>query len=128
MSPLPTEMAYHWWQRPGRRPGRELYHWHILFHDQPKVRELAATVQERLAGLSGLDMVPMRWLHMTIFIAGFADEIPDGAVEAMAANARRLLSATAPIPVSFGRILYHPQAVALAVEPAGALDPVLDAV
>ena len=35
-------MADHWWQRPGRRPGRELYHWHILFHDQPKVRELAA--------------------------------------------------------------------------------------
>src|ERR1700730_2680196 len=128
MSPLPTQMANHWWQRPGRRPGRELYHWHMLFHDQPTVRELAATAQERLAGMSGLDMVPMRWLHLTTYIVGFADEIPDGGVEAMAAEARRLLAGIAPIAVNLGRVFYHPQAVVLAVEPVGALDPVLDAV
>ncbi|MDB5063750.1 MAG: hypothetical protein JWM18_184, partial [Chloroflexi bacterium] len=40
MCPLPAQMADHWWQRPGRRPGRELYHWHMLFHDQPRVLEL----------------------------------------------------------------------------------------
>jgi 2'-5' RNA ligase len=128
MSPLPTQMANHWWQRPGRRPSRELYHWHMLFHDQPKVREVAAMAQERLAGMSGLDMVPLHWLHLTTYIAGFADEIPDGGVETMAAEARRLLAGIAPIPVNLGRVLYHPQAVALAVEPLGALDPVLDAV
>ena len=58
-------MSDHWWQRPGRRPGRELYHWHMLFHDQPRVLE---------------------------------------------------------------RVYHHPQAVVLAVEPSGALDPVLDVV
>ncbi len=128
MSPLPTEMADHWWQRPGRLPGRELYHWHILFHDQPAVRELVATAQERLAGLPGLDMVPLRWLHVTTYIAPFADEISDGQVAAMVDEARRLLGSIAPIPVSLGRVLYHPQAVTLAIEPFGALDPVLDAV
>jgi 2'-5' RNA ligase len=121
-------MDNHWWQRPGRRPGRELYHWHVLFDDQPRVRELAARAQERLVNLSGLDMVPMRWLHLTTYIAGFVDDVPNGGIEAMAAEARRLLAAIAPIPVSLGRVLYHPQAVALAVEPLGALDPVLDAV
>jgi hypothetical protein len=55
MSPLPTRIADHWWQRPGRLPGRELYHWHMLFHDQPEVHELAAMAQQRLAGLPGLD-------------------------------------------------------------------------
>jgi 2'-5' RNA ligase len=128
MSPLPTQMADHWWPRPGRRPGRELYHWHVLFHDQPRVRELAAMAQARLADLAGLDMVPMRWLHLTTYIAGFVDEVPDSGVDLMAAEAHRLLASTAPIPVSLGRVLYHPEAVALAVEPFGALGPVLDAV
>ena len=128
MSPLPTQMADHWWPRPGRRPGRELYHWHVLFHDQPRVRELAALAQERLAGLSGLDMVPIRWLHLTTYIAGFIDEVPDSGVELMAADARRLLASTVPITISLGRVLYHPEAVAIAVEPHGALGPVLDAV
>ena len=128
MSPLPTMMADHWWQRPGRLPGRELYHWHMLFHDQPKVRELAAMAQQRLAGLPGLDPVPERWLHLTTLIVGFADEVPRGDVDAMVAGARRRLADIAPIRVTLGRVLYHPQAVTLAVEPLGALDPVLEAV
>ena len=121
-------MADHWWQRPGRLPGRELYHWHMLFHDQPEVRELVAMAQQRLTGLPGLDMVPGGWLHLTTFIVGFADEISDDSIEAMTAEARLRLAAVAPIPVILGRVLYHPQAVALALEPPGALDPVLDAV
>jgi 2'-5' RNA ligase len=128
MSPLPTTMADHWWQRPGRRPGRELYHWHMLFHDQPRVEELAAIAQQRLAGLAGLDMVPRRWLHLTTLLVGFADEVPGARVDAMVAQARGRLAAIPPIPVTLGRVLYHPQAVTLAVEPLGALDPVLDAV
>jgi 2'-5' RNA ligase len=128
VSPLPTRMADHWWPRPGRPPDRELYHWHVLFHDQPKVRELAALAQGRLAGLESLDPVPAPWLHLTTLIVGFADEVPDRALEAMAGEARRLLAAAPPIPVRLGRVLYHPEAVALAVEPLGALDPLLEAV
>lgn len=128
VSPLPTTMADHWWHRPGRLPGRELYHWHMLFHDQPKVHELVAKAQQRLRGLPGLDMVPQGWLHLTTLIVGFADEIPYDSIEALTADARRRLASVAPIPVTLGRVLYHPQAVALALEPLGALDPVLDAV
>ncbi len=36
MVPLRTQMTGHWRQRPGRRPARLLYHWHMLFHDQPE--------------------------------------------------------------------------------------------
>jgi len=128
VSPLPAEMADHWWQRPGRTPGRELYHWHVLFHDQPLVRELAATAQRRLAGLPGLDLIPMEWLHLTTFIVGFADEVPGDAIEAMVRDAGRRLAEVAPIPVTLGRVYYHPQAIVLPVEPIGALDPILAAV
>jgi 2'-5' RNA ligase len=128
MLPLPTQMTDHWRQRPGRRPGRLLYHWHMLFHDQPEVRRLAATAQAKLAGLPGLDMVAEQWLHLTTFVAGFADEVPQASVDAMVAQARQTLAGVAPIPVTLGRVVYHPEAVVLAVEPPGALRPVLDAV
>ena len=128
MSPLPERLSSHWWQRPGRYPGRELYHWHMLFHDQPAVRELAAVAQERLAGFAGLDAVPMPWLHLTTYVVGFVDEVPAARVDAMVGEARRLLAGVAPIPVRLGRIVYHPEAVTLAVEPWGVLEPVLDAV
>src|SRR5271166_621528 len=121
-------MTSHWWQRPGRRPGRALYHWHVLFHDQSAVRELAAAAQGRLTGFPGLDLVPARWLHLTTYIVGFADEISDASVDVMVSDARRRLSAVAPIPVTLGRVIYHPEAVVLEVEPLGALDPVLAAV
>jgi 2'-5' RNA ligase len=128
VDPLPTQMANHWRRRPGRRPGRLLYHWHMLFHNQPEVRRLAAAAQAKLAGLPGLDLVGEQWLHLTTFVAGFADEVPQASMDAMVAQARRTLSGVAPIPVTLGRVIYYPEAVVLAVEPPEALRPVLDAV
>ncbi len=128
MSPLPTWMADHWWQRPGRLPGRLQYHWHLLFHDQPAVRHLAEQAQRRLAGLPNLDLVPSQWLHLTILVVGFADEVSATQVATMTAQARRLLADVPPIPVTLGRVFYHPEAVVLAVEPLDALQPVLHAV
>jgi 2'-5' RNA ligase len=127
VSPLPTRLADHWWQRPGRRPGRLLYHWHMLFHDQPVVHELAAAAQRKLADLPGLDLVPLQWLHLTMLVAGFADEVPSQAVDTMVTTAQQLLALEQPIPVSLGRVFYHPEAVVLLVEPADALAPVLSA-
>jgi 2'-5' RNA ligase len=100
----------------------------VLFHDQPAVRELAAAAQARLAGLPELDAVPPPWLHLTTYVLGFVDEVAADRVEAMVGEAGRLLAGIAPVPVRLGRVLYHPEAVTLAVEPWGALDPVLDAV
>jgi 2'-5' RNA ligase len=128
MSPLPEQLSTHWHQRPGRRPGRAEYHWHMLFGDQPKVHELAALAQRKLAGLPGLDLVPLQWLHLTTLVVGSADEVPDHAVASMVGTARNLLTSTPPVEVSLGRVYFHPEAVVLLVDPPGALDPVLSAV
>lgn len=128
MSPLPAQTADHWQRRPGRSPGRLQYHWHVLFHHQPAVHELARVAQRRLAGLPGLDLVPQQWLHLTTLVVGFADQVSDTQVAAMTAGARRILEDVAPIPVTFGRVYYHPEAVVLLAEPPAALVPVLDAV
>ena len=128
MSPLPTQMANHWWQRPGRYPGRLLYQWHLAFHDQPKVLELAEIAQARLHSQAGLDMIERHLLHLTTYIVGFVDEVPMHAVNQMIDDARDRLSRIAPIRVMVGKIGYHPQAVMLLVEPSEALNPTLDAV
>jgi 2'-5' RNA ligase len=126
--PLPTQMADHWWQRPGRSPGRIQYHWHVLFHDQPAVRELAARAQRKLQGLPGLSLVPRQWLHLTTLIVGFADEVTAQQLEVMTADASRRLAGIAPVPVRLGRIYYDPEAIVLPVDPLDALTPVHDAV
>lgn len=128
MSPIPAQMTSHWWQRPGRLPGRELYHWHMLFHDQPQVHELVRAAQAKLSGQPGLDMIPIPWLHMTTYLVGFADEVTKSAVDEMTSDARRRLSKIAPVRVSLGRVGYATEAIALPAEPFGALSPVLDAV
>ncbi|HYK32963.1 MAG TPA: 2'-5' RNA ligase family protein [Streptosporangiaceae bacterium] len=128
MSPIPAQMTSHWWQRPGRRPGREQYHWHMLFHDQPAVHELVAAAQSRIAGLAGLDLVPAPWLHLTTYVVGFADEIAGSAIDDMTAEARRRLSVIPPIRISLGRVGYATEAIVLTAEPFDALTPVLDAV
>jgi 2'-5' RNA ligase len=73
-------------------------------------------------------MVEPHLLHLTTYIVGFADEIPQSVVDQMTAGARERLSAVAPIPVAIGRVGYHPQAITLLVEPFDALNPVLTAV
>jgi 2'-5' RNA ligase len=128
MNALPERLADHWYERPGTRPGRLKYHWHILFHEQPGVHEIASLGQRKLAGLAGLDLVPLRWLHLTTFTLGFADQVPRQAVDVMVATATHLLAETQPIAVGLGRVFYHPEAITLLVEPAESLEPVLSAV
>jgi 2'-5' RNA ligase len=128
MSPFPEKMSDHWWQRPGRRPGRIQYHWHILFHDQPAVGELAESAQRTLSGLPGLDLVARQWLHLTTLVVGFADEVSGEQLTTMTEHAARTLARVPPIPVMLGRVYYHPEAIVLIVEPSGALTPVQDAV
>jgi len=128
MSPLPERMTNHWWWRPGVRPDRRLYVWHILFADQQEVPPLAQSCQALLAQVPGLDLVPKPWLHMTTQIIGFADEISDAEIESMREEATKRLQLLAPVPVALGRPLFHSEAVMLGARPARALDPVREAI
>ncbi len=128
MSPFPAQMEDHWVPQPGADPARTQLMWFVTFRDHPEVAEMVAAAQARLAGLSGLDLVPREWLHMTTVVGGFADEITAGQAEAMTEHARRLLGSLAPARITLGRILYHPRAIMLDARPHDALDPVVQAV
>jgi 2'-5' RNA ligase len=112
-------MADHWWWRPGWRPGRRMYTWHITFGRQPAVRDLAARYQATLAGLPGLDLVPTRWLHLTTQGVGFTDEVGDDDLAAVISAARDRLAAICPVRVTLGPAQVTPEAILLDVSPAG---------
>ncbi|MDQ2709941.1 MAG: 2'-5' RNA ligase family protein [Actinomycetota bacterium] len=132
MSPLPTQMRDRWASRvePGAGPGT--VYWHVLMTRYPEAQAAATAAQDVLRGLPGFHLTPEAWLHMTLFIAGSTEHIgtPDRLAE-MTTNVRAAVHDIEPIDVTVTRVLYHPEAVMLAVEPVGRLrrlrDVVLDA-
>jgi 2'-5' RNA ligase len=128
MNGLPTEMIDRWQDRAEPAPGEGLIYWHMLVGTNLDVIALVQEARRKLARFPGLHFTPYAWLHVTALIAGDANEITGGQIRRMASVASRLLAAIPPPTVTAGKILYHPEAIMLAAQPAEALLPVLEAV
>jgi 2'-5' RNA ligase len=128
MSPLPTLMINRWENRQEPGPGQGTLYWHILVGDHPEARDLAHTGQKRLAGFQGLHMTPPEWLHITTLEVGPTDDITPDQQHEMLAAASELLATLPPVTVTLGRILYHPEAIAVAVQPTDHLKQIRTAV
>jgi 2'-5' RNA ligase len=120
-------MRRHWWWRPGWRPGRRQYAWHLTFGEQAvsrgraELRRVAGDDQARLAGLPGLDLVPFEWLHLTVQPVGFADEVGAGELERIVAAVGRRCVALAPLRLTLGPATLQAEGVWLPVAPAAAV-------
>lgn len=120
----PDRMRDHWWWRPGWRAGRRMYTWHVTFDNQPQLHELARSYQAALDPLPGLDLIPMRWLHLTLQGIAFTDEVSLQDVADIAEAVRKRLATQQPVPLAVGPAAVDPEAIMLQVSPVGALDPV----
>jgi hypothetical protein len=109
-------------------PGRRVDTFHVTFDGLPPVTALAAAARSRLAGLLGLDLVPDEWLHLTMQDVGFSDEVTGTDREAIIAAATTSLAALPPVTVTTGPPVLAREGILCWVAPAGALDPVRDAV
>jgi 2'-5' RNA ligase len=127
MSPLPARFTDRWGDTREAPSFQDAVCWHLLLGGQPSVRTLVTEAQRRLAGFGGLHMTPLRWLHITVLLAGSAAELTQDDTNEMLARARALLAATPPVAVTLKRVLYHPEGIALAVSPQDALNPVFEA-
>jgi hypothetical protein len=120
-------MRRHWWWRPGWRPGRRLYAWHLTFGDQTvsrglaDLRQVVGDYQARLAELPGLDLVPVGWLHLTVQAIGFVDEVDAGDLERIVAAVRRRCAALAPVRLTLGPAVLIEEGVWLRVAPQRAV-------
>ena len=123
-SSSPDRMRDHWWWRPGWRAGRRMCTWHVTFDDQPRLHELVSSYQAALAPLPGLDLIPARWLHLTMQGIAFTDEVSPPEIADIAEAARKHLATQQPVSLSVGPALVDPEAILLQVSPADSLDPV----
>jgi 2'-5' RNA ligase len=121
-------MRDHWWWRPGWRPGRRRYAWHVTFEDVAAVQDLAAAARARLAGVAGVDPVPGRWLHLTTQDVGFTDEVTDVDLAAITGAVSARLAAVEPVSVTIGPARVADEGILCWVGPDGALTPMRDAI
>jgi 2'-5' RNA ligase len=128
VSPLPTQMRDRWASRDEPPAGHGTVYWHVLLSRYPEARIAAKAVRDALHGIPALHMTPESWLHMTLFIAGTTDTIRLDGISELTANVQNALRNVRPIEVQVGRVLYHPEAVMLAVEPVEPLRRLRDVV
>ncbi|MFH0243868.1 2'-5' RNA ligase family protein [Streptomyces sp. HK10] len=112
-------VADHWWWRPGWRPGRHFCTWHFTFRTATEVHRLADVCRRGLAEVAGLDLVPDRWLHLTVQGLGFVDEVPEQDARAIADATRRRLTGVAPFDLPLHQPEITPEAIRWEAEPSG---------
>ena len=115
-SDAPT-LRDHWWSRPGWRPGRLTYTWHLTFDASPALHRLVATYQEALRPLPGLRLVPPRWLHLTMQNVGYVDQVSDAQLATSTAAVRDCVATLQPFELTFHRPHVLREAIVLPPSP-----------
>jgi 2'-5' RNA ligase len=123
-----TDVRDHWWWRSGQRVGRRFYAVHATFAAAAEVQEMAAEARDRLAGIPYLDLIPGRWLHLTMQGIGFADEVSDGDLKAIAAAVAARLAMVPPVTIALAPAEVAGEGVTCWASPPRALDQVRHAV
>jgi 2'-5' RNA ligase len=118
----------HWWPRPGWRPGRIIYTWHLTFEDAKDLHRLVAVYQSKLAPLPGLNAVPLEWLHLTIQGVGYTDEVSDHEISSVAEAVRTTVAEVPAFELTFGRPVIYGEAIAIRPDPAEPLQALLQAI
>jgi 2'-5' RNA ligase len=110
----------HWTWRPEWTASRPRLLWYLTFEHAPDVAAAALPISETL-GACQVDVVPSRWLHLTVTDIGFADEIDDFALAAAAEAVRHAVRGEPALELTLGPVSTLPGAVVLAADPVDRL-------
>ncbi|KJS59933.1 hypothetical protein VM95_24125 [Streptomyces rubellomurinus] len=111
-------MADHWWWRPGWTTGTRWYTWHLTFDGANDLHRLAADYRHALDDVPSLDLVPDRWLHLTMQGLGPTTEVSEDDARAIADAAGRHLAKIPAFDLALGPAIVTPEALLLTVTPA----------
>ena len=128
MSIDPEHLRNHWWWRPGWQVGRRFYTWHLTFHEDSEVHRMMSAYRAILADLDGLDLIPDRWLHLTMQGLGFTDEVSEDDVSAIVEAAQSRLAQQPVFEIALRSMSVTPEAVEAFAEPAEPVREVRNAI
>src|SRR5690242_7380585 len=117
MSPLPAEFRDRWKKRAEPAPGFGTIYWHVLMSQYEAARLAAADTQRVISQFPGFHLTPVERLHMTTSIVGPAESFSRSQLRDMVAMAADELDEAVAVEVGISRILYHPEAIMLAIDP-----------
>ncbi|WP_433162518.1 2'-5' RNA ligase family protein [Kribbella sp. CA-247076] len=120
------EVRDHWYWRPGWRPDRSFYTWHVTFEDRPELAALQASYAELLHDLPGFTPVPVEWLHLTVQGVGFADKVPAADLAEIVEATRLRFAKVEPFPVTIGPAVLDLESIQLPVRPVEPLQHLRD--
>lgn len=123
--PHAERLRNHWWPRPGWRPGRTMCTWHLTFDHATQLHELVSAYQAALAPLTGLNPVPLQWLHLTIQGIGYADELSPGQLDDIVEAVRHELATMPTFKLTFHHAVIRDEAIALPPTPVDPLHELL---
>lgn len=107
----------HWWARPGWRPGRLIYTWHLTFEDAPELHRLADAYQRQLEPLPGLNLVPLEWLHLTVQGIGYTDDVDTDTLRAVTKGVQERLVNFPAFEATFSQPVIFAEAIVLPPDP-----------
>lgn len=122
------DLRDHWWWRPGWQLGTRFYTWHLTFDGRAGVHQLVDQYQSALAGFDGLDLIPRRWLHVTMQGVGHVDQVDDQQIDRVVAAVRTRLAELDPVMITFHRPVVRPEAIALPALPAAQVNRLRDSI
>ncbi|MFI6395716.1 2'-5' RNA ligase family protein [Nonomuraea sp. NPDC050540] len=120
------EVRSHWWPREGWRPGRRVYTWHLTFEGAPQLHQLVERYQTALATVGSHNPIPAQWLHLTLQVVGWADEVDNELLDRVTATVDARLGKLTPVELTFHRPAVMGEGVALAPTPVGPLHEIWD--
>jgi 2'-5' RNA ligase len=99
--------------------------WHLTFDHATQLHQLVSAYQTALASLPGLNLVPLRWLHLTVQGVDYADELPTGQLDQVAETVRRELATMPTFTLTFHDAVIRDEAIALPPAPLDSLHELL---
>ncbi|WP_198168207.1 2'-5' RNA ligase family protein [Herbidospora yilanensis] len=124
---MPENMVNRWERRKTYTAGKGQLYWHMLLSGNTQIDRLTSEAHRRISGISGLDLTPHKYVHLTLLFCGPADEFTVEQTQVMASNATSAFASMTPITLAFERVLYHPEAIAIEAHPASRLEPLITA-
>lgn len=111
----------HWAWRPDWTAGRACTFWYLTLPGAAVCSPALGHYLGRLAATPWLDVVPLRWWHLTLTEVGYADVVRPRQLDRLRAEVGRVVADHGPVRLELGPVVRFRTALALEAGPADGL-------